>query len=429
MKRFIALALCLVLTLCFATSMVAFASEDKYIIDREEEWEYIEVENAGQNGLYDGWTTGEDSEEWMTAQAPFGLSSNGYVITPMSFDNFSCFMRKTFTIEDLDSVIGLAMNIIYDENPVVYINGTEVWSATGWKDADYNRVSLADQMSVLKEGENTIAVYFENSMGGAVCDLELIIPGTVNIDGSFAYKTVESYDAEGNVKHNPYGDIGAATNMFDMDGSTVWGYAFEEGMNVVVEFYDTIEIEYITIACKDEGSIAGDMSHGTYKIEALVDDEWVVVAESVDAYAADYFMDESNVYPESTITTNTIKVTITSWEQTLIDESKWAAIAEFAVFGASTTEDDVTPPAPTPDTTETPDATVTPAVTETPDSTDAPETTKAPETTTVSGTTIAPSTTPAEDDGGNFVVVIVVIAIVVVVAAAAVVIFLKKKKA
>jgi hypothetical protein len=67
------------------------------------------------------------------------------------------------------------------------------------------------------------------------------------------------------------------------------------------------------VACKDEGSLAGDESHGTYKIEALVDGEWVVVAESVDAYAASYFMDESNVYPDTDITTNTIKVTITSW--------------------------------------------------------------------------------------------------------------------
>ena len=40
-------------------------------------------------------------------------------------------------------------------------------------------------------------------------------------------------------------------------------------------------------------TLSGDDTHGTYKIAALVDGEWVIVAEEVNAYAYDLFMAES----------------------------------------------------------------------------------------------------------------------------------------
>ena len=73
------------------------------------------------------------------------------------------FMRKTFTVEDASACTSLVLSVIYDEDPVVYINGEQVWSATGYHDGGYVDASL--DTSLLKNGENTIYGEFKNDAG------------------------------------------------------------------------------------------------------------------------------------------------------------------------------------------------------------------------------------------------------------------------
>ena len=437
MKKIVAIVLTAILV-CTLLPFGIFAGEPQEFVSQGSDWQYLEYEEVGVEGP-EGWMTGEDSEDWYDGTAPLGNSTNGNVITPMSWNNFSCFMRQSFTVEDTSSLSGLGMNIIYDENPVVYINGEEVWAASGYKDSGYTFVNLEEYASVLKEGENYIAVYFENALGGAILDLDLVIRGTQNEDGSFVYKSAESFDGDGNPKSNPWGAIGDVSNMFDANSSSIWGFPYVENMNVIVEYYDTFVLESITVACKDEGPVAADETHGTYMIEALVGDEWVVIAEEVQVYAYDMFMEESTVTVEDTIETNTIKVTITSWSQDLIDGNIWGGIAELEVRGTSTTAEPTPEPTPTP--TPTPEPTPTPVEpTPTPDTTPVEPTptpvvtpdgtTTTPETTPAgTATPVAPSTDNSSDpDENNNLVTIIIIVVAVVAVAAVVFVVIKKKK-
>ncbi len=424
MKRIAALIISAVL-LCSMLCVGSFAAGSKEILSRESDWEYLEFEEIGTEAP-EGWATGEDdSQDWFNGTAPLGNSTNGNVVTPMSWNNFSCYMRTTFTLDDLKNLETFGMNIIYDEDPVVYINGTEVWSASGYKDRDYNFVSLADYTDCLKTGENYIAVYFQNALGGAILDLDLVLKSTINDDGTFLAKKAESFDGEGNPKSNPWGAIGDVSNMFDLNSTTIWGFPYVENMNVVVEYFDTFKLESITLGCKDEGPIPLDETHGTYKIEALVDDEWVVVAEEIQVYAYDAYMDESTVNPETEIVTNTIKITITSWHEDLI-ETYWGGIAELEVRGEAINTEPAPEPTPTPTPDVTPDVTpdTTPVVTPdaTPDET--PEDTKAPATTTPADTTPSGNT----DDGSSNAGLIIAIVVVAVIVVAGVVFFVLKKK-
>lgn len=431
MKKIASLIICAAL-LCALLCIDVFAGESTEFVSKESAWQYLEYENAGAEAP-EGWATGEDEgNEWFEGTAPLGNSVNGSVYTPMSWDNFSCFMRTTFEVDNKDDLVGFGMNIIYDENPIVYINGEEVWSASGYKDNGYTFVSLEDYTDIIVEGENYIAVYFENSFGGAILDLDLVKRSTQNDDGTFLAKSAESFDGEGNPKSNPWGAIGDVSNMFDINGTSIWGFPYVENMNVVVEYYDTFVIESITVTCKDEGPVPADESHGTYKIEALVDGEWVVVAEEVHAYAYDMYMSESTVTPEETIETNTIKVTITSWHADLI-ETYWGGIAELEVRGESTTvvpeptpDEDVTP---TPDSDPTVEPTVKPTVEPTTEPTVEPtaEPDKTPEgTSTTIGSTPTPDNT--DEDPSNTVTIIIIISAIVVVASVVVIIVLRKKK-
>ena len=66
------------------------------------------------------------------------------------------------------------MYIKYDEDPTVYLNGTMVWSASGYVDSRYVEVPLDDAIDLLQEGENTLQVALSNVNGGALLDIALI---------------------------------------------------------------------------------------------------------------------------------------------------------------------------------------------------------------------------------------------------------------
>ena len=149
------------------------------LISAAEEWEYLVYEES-DTGLEaeepEGWLDGTDGEEWDVDQAPFAAPTwaSGITNTLLPYQYFSAFLRKTFTVDDVSAISGLKLNVIYDENPTVYINGEEVWSAEGYKDKDYLSFDISESIGVLVDGENTICVAFSNVFGGALFDLFLV---------------------------------------------------------------------------------------------------------------------------------------------------------------------------------------------------------------------------------------------------------------
>ncbi len=131
----------------------------------QSDWQYT-IRNTG---------TAMD-EDWMEeSYRPSGWTTGK--IDGVSYDpGLQIWARKTFTIDDSIDLNNkkLHLNIKYDENPVIYINGNLVFSAEGFNDK-YHTEALYDCTKYLKRGENTIAVSCFNTGGGSCIDIGMFI--------------------------------------------------------------------------------------------------------------------------------------------------------------------------------------------------------------------------------------------------------------
>lgn len=137
--------------------------------DRAEGWKYVINDTPASNWMNEGF----NDSTWSTGRAPFG--SNGNCNTSWRGDNSDIWLRNTFTVDNLDEIKDMKMylKIFYDEDPTVYINGTEVFSASGYL-TSYKTVGLSlEDTALLKQGVNTIAVHAHNSSGGLFIDVGL----------------------------------------------------------------------------------------------------------------------------------------------------------------------------------------------------------------------------------------------------------------
>lgn len=354
MKKVISLVLCLGMLMSIL-SIASFAGEEE-LIAKGSEWKYIATELFEGDEPAEapaGWTTNTDTATWETGAAPFaGASYTSASAQTVLYSSFKAYLKQTFTLDDASEVWALALSITYDQDPVIYINGTQVWSASAHYDKAYTSVDLSEYISVLKDGENTLAIEFWNPIngGGALMDAGLTAsigkPDAVS-GGKAVIKSTDSFGSDGNEKHNPWGAIGGEVNLYDGDQNTVWGWGFEENMGIIANFFETVNVKGINLLTKDEGSMAGDTSsHGTYKIEAWVDGAWVEIG------TADALIEGDKV--DVDVKTDKVKITITSWTNT-----NWASIAELSFDAEKVSNTPVTPDTPdTPDAPETGDATV-----------------------------------------------------------------------
>ena len=91
------------------------------------------------------------------------------------------YVRKKFTLEESDFTNGvfsktLMLNMAYDQNPQVYVNGKLVFTKNAFQDKEYEKIDITkNALSVLKKGENTLAVYIVNTGGGMCFDAGLTV--------------------------------------------------------------------------------------------------------------------------------------------------------------------------------------------------------------------------------------------------------------
>lgn len=111
-------------------------------------------------------------EKWI--EAGFNDSSwNSGRIDGVKYDvGKQIWARTTFTLDDASGLDlkKLFLNIKYDENPQIYLNGNLIFSAEGFYDKYHTESLLADYTKYLKRGENTIAVTAFNTDGGSCID-------------------------------------------------------------------------------------------------------------------------------------------------------------------------------------------------------------------------------------------------------------------
>ena len=192
----------------FAFTSLEFSTEPlpavTALLDGETQWSYLDnntdpARNSGNAG-YDrtSWTAADfDDSKWETASGPFGSKQgaaeleSGYTATTVlagcdgSNDTPAYFFRTTFIIPSLDGMTKLVGTLQHDDGAIVYINGKRVAAFDDFAcdesgnslghgfDANLqyggansgtpitSTFTLTD-LSMLKKGENTIAVELHN---------------------------------------------------------------------------------------------------------------------------------------------------------------------------------------------------------------------------------------------------------------------------
>lgn len=140
MKRIFSLAITLFLIL--TALPIVGSAETKTLVAKESEWEYLVYDTSDGSDEIDppeGWLTNSDTDVWAKDQAPFAGFDYAKSIsnTVFDFSLFNAYLRLNFNVENLSEISAFEMQVIYDEDPVVYLNGEELWSAQGYKDASY----------------------------------------------------------------------------------------------------------------------------------------------------------------------------------------------------------------------------------------------------------------------------------------------------
>ena len=121
-----------------------------------------------------------DEDEWIQGYGPLSNSPDQFRSTDWGSQVQPLLVRRHFPLT-ADAVAGMAESTLvltcsYDENPRVYLNGTLIWSASGWNDNDYARYTLtAANKRLLREGDNVLAVSLQQGGGGGHIDCGLSI--------------------------------------------------------------------------------------------------------------------------------------------------------------------------------------------------------------------------------------------------------------
>lgn len=117
-----------------------------------------------------------DTADWSEGFGSFSLDGHFEVTHWNSVDD-NILVRREFdlTATVLGNAIAddttMRLYCSYDENPVVYLNGEEIWSTGGWNDDNYAEYNLsAEQKALLKEGKNVLAVSLTKGAGGGHID-------------------------------------------------------------------------------------------------------------------------------------------------------------------------------------------------------------------------------------------------------------------
>ncbi len=157
------------------------SGSDQTIIEFNSSWRYWKGTSPPSNGLE--WTTQSFNDgNWLNGRAGFGYGDIGRVNTvlnDMRGGYSTVFLRKQFSIEEMDSQSAFFLDLYYDDGFICYINGQEAAhenapatyahtsNAAGSHESNtLSTFSLSNQL--FQQGENVIAIVgFNISLGGS----------------------------------------------------------------------------------------------------------------------------------------------------------------------------------------------------------------------------------------------------------------------
>ena len=132
-------------------------------------WKYIFEKPQGE------WTAPDfDDNLWSLGEGGFGneIIKNDLGAKPKTnWDTKEIYLRRVFILKEVPDE-NLEMDIFYDEDPEIYVNGVQIFKTEGYS-RGYDRVLIRkeDVKKAFKKGENVIAVGCKNKNGGAMIDL------------------------------------------------------------------------------------------------------------------------------------------------------------------------------------------------------------------------------------------------------------------
>ncbi len=344
MKKTVSLILSMFMIISLV-SMGAFSvsAEEVTLIESGSEWSYTIA--LGAEELPENWySVGYDVSGWEKSMAPFGNSwSSGHNTSiEQGSEDLKVGFVKTFEVADPATFEALYLGFYYDENPVIYLNGIEVLSLSGYN-TSLGEFDATAAKEVLVKGTNTVAVLMHNASTGYGFNFDLSLKGgaapeplpPVNDDGTLNFASIER------VGFSNFGDVNKVENLLDGDVNSCSGSNrnadAEQGF--IFTMIEEVEIAQIYLQCKGyednvQTSHEDGITFGYYDI--YVDDE--LVADDVAAVSA---MDGgSTVTFENPIKGTTIKVVIDGeWYA-----SNWANLADIVVWNTVQEGDPVDPP-------------------------------------------------------------------------------------
>lgn len=152
-------------------SLVGIKKHD--VIGNGGSWQYYKSNNAGD--VPSNWNTTSFSGNWATGNAPFGNIDN--VICNTSWNDTSyIWLRHEFQVDNVSDYRNAVATLIsyYDDLPVIYINGHEIYSANNWCGGSYVTTKLDNVGQYLVQGKNVIAVRCQDTGGGRMIDTSLV---------------------------------------------------------------------------------------------------------------------------------------------------------------------------------------------------------------------------------------------------------------
>ena len=190
-------------------------------VDVGEEWRYFKGTQAPSDPP-DAWRQPDfDDADWSTGKSPFGYNEDALIGEDgTNFDDMreedenpgylSVFLRKEFTVADLESVKSLVLTVRYDDGFIAYLNGTRI-AVEGMRgtaeepedsfdsrarrsvEKQLRNLDITEHKELLKAGTNLLAIQFHNS---SITSADaLLIPSLAN--GEFVNQDSESFVSNG----------------------------------------------------------------------------------------------------------------------------------------------------------------------------------------------------------------------------------------
>ena len=128
-----------------------------------------------------------DESDWIYGYGPLSNSYDQFRFTVWASEVHPLLVRRHFTLSS-DNMSALSQGQVtltcsYDENPHFYLNGKSLWSLSGWNDNDYaTRPFTSRHKTLLREGDNVLAVSLSKGAGGGHIDFGLTLTYSDNPD-------------------------------------------------------------------------------------------------------------------------------------------------------------------------------------------------------------------------------------------------------